>query len=102
MATELVVYRILGGSEPTSRDFMSNREKGYEARGQEQVDLSLWTGWSVYDSREGAGNLVGYYDSRRAALRDVLLTVNRHGAEAVKTLALGHDTPSGDGEVLAK
>ncbi len=48
------------------------------------------------------GNMVGYYDTRRAALRDVLDTVNRHGDGAVETLALGYDAPGGAGGLIAK
>ena len=47
------------------------------------------------------GNLVGYYGTRRAALRDVLNAVNREGEASVETLALGCAAP-GEGGLIAK
>ena len=48
------------------------------------------------------GNMIGYYDTERAALQDVVDAVAPYGDDAVSTLALGYDTPSGAGGVIAQ
>jgi hypothetical protein len=50
------------------------------------------------------GNLVGVYSTQEAALRDVADAIARGGPEAVATLALSVDDPTGatDGSVIAE
>src|SRR5438132_1711635 len=48
------------------------------------------------------GNMIGYYDTERAALRDVADAVARYGEGAVTTLALGYDAQRGAGGVIAQ
>jgi hypothetical protein len=49
------------------------------------------------------GNLVGVYSTQEAALRDVLDAIERDGVEAIATLALAADDPTGqtDGRFIA-
>ncbi len=58
-------------------------------------------GFELWDPT--TGNLVGYYRSERAALRDVLDTVERYGPESTAALSLGLVGPAGlvaEGEAL--
>ena len=50
------------------------------------------------------GSLVGAYPSEELALRAVLETVNLSGEEAIATIALGLDDPSGvtEGQLIAE
>jgi hypothetical protein len=50
------------------------------------------------------GNLVGVYSTQDAALRDLADTIERGGVEAVATLALAVDDPTGqtDGRFIAE
>jgi hypothetical protein len=48
------------------------------------------------------GNLVGYYDTERAALQDVLAAIEEHGERAAETLVLGFDDPQGAGAEIAR
>lgn len=50
------------------------------------------------------GNLVGVYSTQEAALRDVAEAIEHGGAEAVATLALAMDDPTGatGGTVIAE
>ncbi len=50
------------------------------------------------------GSLVGTYPSEELALRAVLETVNLSGEEAIASIALGLDDPSGvtDGKLIAE
>jgi hypothetical protein len=49
-------------------------------------------------------NLVGVYSTQDAALRDVAEAIRRGGADAVATLALAMDDPTGetDGSIIAE
>jgi hypothetical protein len=49
------------------------------------------------------GNLVGVYSTQDAALRDVAEAIQRSGLDAVATLALAVDDPTGqtDGRLIA-
>jgi hypothetical protein len=48
------------------------------------------------------GNVVGAYDTERAALRDVAEAIRRYGRGSVDSLALGQDDSQGDGRVIAQ
>jgi hypothetical protein len=48
------------------------------------------------------GNMVGYFDTEQAALRDVAESIERYGMQSVETLALGFDEPNGAGRAIAK
>jgi hypothetical protein len=50
------------------------------------------------------GNLIGVYSTQEAALRDVAEAIEHGGAEAVATLALAMDDPTGSagGTVIAE
>lgn len=41
------------------------------------------------------GNMVGFYSTERAALEDVLDSINRYGVESIETLGLGFNDPTG-------
>jgi hypothetical protein len=47
------------------------------------------------------GNFVGFYETERAALEDVVDSIERYGATSVATLALAYSTP-GDVRPIAK
>jgi hypothetical protein len=47
------------------------------------------------------GNFVGFYETERAALEDVIDSIDRYGADSVDTLALAYSTP-GDVQPIAE
>lgn len=47
------------------------------------------------------GNFVGFYETERAALEDVVDSIDRYGADSVDTLALAYSTP-GDVQPIAE
>lgn len=49
-----------------------------------------------------SANVVGMYETREAALRDVAETLRLYGPDAVATLALGRNDAEGDGAVIAE
>jgi hypothetical protein len=53
------------------------------------------------------GNFVGFYETERAALEDVVDSIDRYGRNSVDTLALAYSTPGdvrpiAEGEALAE
>jgi hypothetical protein len=56
-----VYFRIVKTNPPQPDDFTSNRDKGLPQRGAEVGDPSLWTGISLYDSRDRAARQARRY-----------------------------------------